>query len=488
LIRKEGVMPRIHCFRILRVLVLAVPVLLACDSTEPVLVGSVSISPTNPSLPVGSSIQLVATVVSASGSAMSGHAVAWSSSHDGVASVSPAGLVTAKVPGTTQVRATAEGKSATVTVTVNAGPCTAARTTGSIVLGQSATGSLDPTDCRLDHLRAEGWNLQLSSAAVVRIVMTSPSFPPGLLLTDRQLNIVAWSDWSPDRTQLVAELPAGQYIVWATSWADDPVGSYQLAASEAQLCSAATTSTIAVGQTVAGSLGEGDCIFFHGSYADGFRLDLPVGQGLQVDLTSASFDALLVVTDRAMNVLYWDDDSGDDRNARIRRRFPAGEYIVWVLGYGSDAAGAYQLSVAEAEIELCPTIGQLQVGQTVHGTLSATGCLMDEHWYTDPWLLSVSERTTLRIDLTSNHFDTVLIVEDEHGDMLAWDDDGGEQYNSRLVYTFEPGDYRVVATSYSGFTTGAYQLSATAVAGSMAAERVPSPDAAAEPWLKAVKP
>jgi hypothetical protein len=480
-------MPRIHCFRMLRVLVLGVPVLLACDSTDPVLVGSVSISPSNPSLPVGSSIQLVATVVSASGSAMSGHPVTWSSSHNAVAAVSPAGLVTAKVPGTTQVRATAEGKSAMVTVTVDAGPCTAARTTGSLVLGQSATGSLDPTDCRLDDLRAEGWNLQLSSAAGIRIVMTSSSFPPGLLLTDRQLNIVAWGDWSPDRTQLFAELPAGQYIVWATSWADDPVGSYQLAASELQMCSAATTSTIAVGQTVPGSLGDTDCIFFYGNYADGFRLDLPVGQGLQVDLTSTSFDAVLVVTDRDMNMLYWDDDSGDGSNARIRRRFPAGEYIVWVLGYGS-GAGAYQLAVTEAEIELCPAIGQLQVGQTVHGTLSTTGCLMDEHWYTDPWLLSVSERTTLRIDLTSDHFDTVLIVEDEHGDMLAWDDDGGERLNSRLVYTFEPGDYRVVATSYSGLTTGAYQLSATAVAGSMAAETVRSPNAVAEPWLKAVKP
>lgn len=481
-------MPRLCYFRVLRVLVLAIPMLLACDSTEPILVGSVSISPTNPSLPVGSNIQLVATVVSASGSAMSGHAVTWSSSHDGVASVSPAGLVTARVPGTTQVRATAEGKSATVTVTVIAGPCTAARTAGSIALGQSATGSLDPTDCRLDHLRAEGWNLQLSSAAGVRIVMTSTSFPPGLLLTDRQLNIVAWSDWSSDQAQLFAELPPGQYIVWATSWVDNPVGPYQLAASEVQLCSAATTSTIAVGQTVPGSLGETDCIFFHGRYADGFLLDVPVGQGLQVDLTSASFDALLVVTDLAMNVLYWDDDSGDGSNARIRRRFPAGEYIVWVLGYGNDAAGAYQLAVTEAEIELCPTVGQLHVGQAVTGTLSTTGCLMEDYWYTDPWLLSVSDRTTLRIDLTSHHFDTVLIVEDEHGDMLAWDDDGGEQYNSRLVYTFEPGDYRVVATSYSGLTTGTYNLSATAVAGSIAAEAVRSPNAAAEPWLKAVKP
>jgi hypothetical protein len=482
-------MARIHSLRMLRVLALSIPVLWACDTTEPVLVGSVSISPSNPSLPVGGSIQLVATVVSASGSAMSGHPVTWSSSQDVVASVSPAGVVTAKVPGTANVRATAEGRSASVTVTVTAGPCTAATTAGSLALGQSATGSLGPANCRLhDYFRAEGWNLQLSSATGVRIVMTSSSFPPDLLLTDRHLNFVSWGGGSSARAQLVAELPAGEYIVWAMSGMDDPVGSYQLAASEAQFCSASTTSVIAVGQTVSGSLSETDCFFLHGGAADGFRLDLPVGQGLQVDLTSASFDALLVVTDPNMNILYWDDDSGDGTNARILRRFPAGEYIVWAIGYDPSATGAYQLAVTEAEIELCPTVGELQVGQTVQGTLASTDCLMEGYWYTDPWLLRVSSRTTLRLDLTSHQFDTFLIVEDEYGEMLAWDDDGGEQLNSRLVYTFEPGDYRVVATSFSGLTTGAYQLSATAVAGSVAAEMIPAPTAAAEPWLKAVKP
>jgi hypothetical protein len=475
----------IQSVRVSRVLVLAALALWACDSTDPVLVGSVSISPVNTTLAVGGSVQLVATVVSTTGSVMSGHPVMWSSSPTSVTSVTPGGLVTAVAPGTSSIRATAEGKSATVAFTVMAGPCVAAMTTGSIALGQSAAGSLDPTDCRLGYQRAEGWNFQLGSATEFRIIMTSSGFPPELVLTDRQLNVVLWGGSDGQRAQLVGELPAGQYIVWATSWADEPAGSYQLSASEARLCDAAQASSIAVGDSVSGSLAASDCVFWHGGSADGFHLHVPHGQGLQVDLSSAAFDAVLVVTDRNMEPLYWDDDSGEGSNARLRRHFPAGEYVLWAVGYGPGSEGAYQLAVTE--IELCPLAGDLPLGESVSGTLSTTDCTLEGTRYADPWRLSLSAATTVQLDLTSNDFDAFLILEDAHGGLLAQDDDGGDGYNSRLLFTFEPGDYRVVATSYGGHSVGAYQLSARAVDGSMAATTLSTPNSPAV-WLKAMKP
>ncbi|MCI0682965.1 MAG: PPC domain-containing protein [Gemmataceae bacterium] len=66
---------------------------------------------------------------------------------------------------------------------------------------------------------------------------------------------------------------------------------------------------------------------------------------------------------------------------------------------------------------------------------------------------------TLTIDLTSTAFDTYLRVEDEDGNEVAADDDGGEGLNSRVTLTPpRAGNYRLIATSFRGGATGAFQL------------------------------
>ncbi|HUG42274.1 MAG TPA: Ig-like domain-containing protein [Longimicrobiales bacterium] len=467
----------------LRLLVLAAPLLWACDGgTDPVLVGSVVIDAVAPHLTVGNSVQLIATVLSTTGSVLPGHPVTWTSSAPAVAAVTTGGRVTALAGGIASIRATSEGKSASVAFAIEEGPCTAA-TAGSIALGETRTGDLGPADCMLFGSRAEGWTFQLASTGGVRIVMSSTAFGPDPVLTNSQLDPVLWAQPHPDGSQLVGELPAGQYVVWARSYDYDPSGAYQLSASEAHLCtSASATETIGIGETRSGTLGDGDCVFLHGGGADGFGLAVTGTTGLRIDLASSAFDALLVVTDPAMNVLWWDDDSGGNLNSRIERRVPAGEYIVWATSFGGGGAGAYQLSVAEVEIPLCPIVGDVALGQTVSGALAETDCRGDRG-YADPWRLSVASQTTVRIDLTSTQFDTFLVVEDQHGGQIAWDDDGGDGYNSRLEHTFPAGEYRIVATSFTNGATGAYQLSVQAVAGT-ASLRAPAA-APALPWLKA---
>lgn len=468
--------------RRLRLLVLAAPLLWACDNgTDPVLVGSVLIDAVEPHLIVGNSVQLSATVLSTTGSVLPGHPVTWTSSAPAVASVSTAGRVTALAGGTANIRATSEGKSASVAFTIEMGPCTAA-TAGSIALGETRTGELGPADCMMFGSRAEGWTFQLASTGGVRIVMSSAAFTPDLMLTNSHLDPVLWPQPHRDGSQLVGELPAGQYIVWARSYDYDPSGAYQLSASEAPLCtSASATDAIGIAETRSGTLGDGDCVFLHGEGADGFGLAVTATTGLRIDLSSAAFDALLVVTDPAMNVLWWDDDSGGNLNARIERRVPAGEYIVWATSTGGGGAGAYQISVAEVEIALCPVVGDVTLGQTGSGALTETDCRGDRG-YADPWRLTVGSQTTIRIDLTSAQFDTFLVIEDQHGGQIAWDDDGGDGYNSRLEHTFPAGEYRIVATSFTNGVTGAYQLSAQTVAGTPSM-RAPAA-APALPWLK----
>lgn len=74
------------------------------------------------SLVAGGTVQLSATTRDAQGNLLTNRTIAWTSSADAIASVSTAGLVTAVAPGSAQVTATSEGRSASVAVTVTPVP------------------------------------------------------------------------------------------------------------------------------------------------------------------------------------------------------------------------------------------------------------------------------------------------------------------------------------------------------------------------------
>jgi uncharacterized protein YjdB len=83
------------------------------------LVDSVVLDPATVSLAAGATVQLTPRALDRGGSLVEGASFTWSSDNAGVVTVSPAGVISAVGPGTTQVRATSgsEGGSATVTVT-----------------------------------------------------------------------------------------------------------------------------------------------------------------------------------------------------------------------------------------------------------------------------------------------------------------------------------------------------------------------------------
>jgi hypothetical protein len=452
----------------------------ACDSaTGSEEVGSISLGSVDTELIVGSKLQLVATVLSPSGSVISGHPVSWSTSNPDVASVSASGLVTALAVGSTNVRAESVGRSASVTLTVRPGECTAGESVGSVSMGQERSGSLDAASCIMfTEARAEGWSLTLSSPAVIRVDVTSPAFQPHLVLTDLQMNPWGWGEWVGEgRARLVSEVPPGQYILWVLRHQSEPEGSYELSMSEAELCGAGSvTRTIRPGQTIPGSIDEHDCTFLHGLPAVGYSLELLEGTGLRLDLETSDFDAVLLLTDLEMEILWWDDDSGEDLNARIQRRLPAGEYIVWVTSWDG-FSGSYQITAAEVEIEPCPVVGTLPLGATVSGALSGGSCADPDGRYLAPWSMTVTESTTVQLDLTSNQFDALLILEDEDGNLLDLDDDGGPGSNSRLLYEAGPGEYRVVVSTFWPGETGSYELLAQALGGGPGAVRTEDADA-----------
>ena len=85
-------------------------------------VASVSVTPSELTLPIGESEQLTATPRDQAGNPLAGLTVAWSSSEEAVATVSASGMVTGVGAGATTVSASVEGKSGTATASVTPVP------------------------------------------------------------------------------------------------------------------------------------------------------------------------------------------------------------------------------------------------------------------------------------------------------------------------------------------------------------------------------
>ncbi|HET9982599.1 MAG TPA: Ig-like domain-containing protein [Longimicrobiales bacterium] len=83
-------------------------------------VASITLSPAEPSIAAGGSVQLVATPRDAAGNPLSGRPVTWSSDDTAVATVDAAGLVTGRAAGRATITASCEGQSASVVVSVSA--------------------------------------------------------------------------------------------------------------------------------------------------------------------------------------------------------------------------------------------------------------------------------------------------------------------------------------------------------------------------------
>ncbi|PYP74682.1 MAG: hypothetical protein DMD25_14875 [Gemmatimonadetes bacterium] len=95
-------------------------------------VASVTVSPASGSVPAGSTLQLTATPKDASGNALTGRTITWSSSDNSVATVSSSGLVSGVVAGSATITATSEGQSGPSAITVT--PPSAGATFGHVFI------------------------------------------------------------------------------------------------------------------------------------------------------------------------------------------------------------------------------------------------------------------------------------------------------------------------------------------------------------------
>ncbi|NGZ26866.1 MAG: hypothetical protein G8345_08250 [Magnetococcales bacterium] len=194
-------------------------------------------------------------------------------------------------------------------------------------------------------------------------------------------------------------------------------------------------------------------------------LNSGVAYRIQQNGTSGStLDTYLRLLDGSGSQLTYDDDSGDFLNSLINYTPSiAGTYFVSAGGYQT-STGSYTLSISTQEenpsLEDQPATTSTSFTLTVNGspTNSSVDIAGDQDW----WRVELNSGTTytfLQGAASSSHLDSYLRLLDNSGTQLAYDDDSGAFFNSRLVYTpSASGTYYLSAQGYAS-STGNYTLS-----------------------------
>lgn len=148
-------------------------------------VAAVAVTPSPAAVAVGRTAQLAAVIKDARGTLLSGRTVTWTSTDNGMARVSPTGLVTAVSPGIVTVTATSEGHTGTGTVmiTATAAPVASvviAPATASIPLGDTAAFVAAPKDDRGNTLISHTVTWSSSDRRIATVSTTGTANGVGL--------------------------------------------------------------------------------------------------------------------------------------------------------------------------------------------------------------------------------------------------------------------------------------------------------------------
>ena len=215
---------------------------IATITVMPEPIASISVAPTNDTLLVGETLQLVPTLRDVDNNIVTDRQVTWTSSSNAVASVSTSGVVTAVGGGTATITASADGKSASATIEVE-DPCST-EFAGTIAVGQTINGELSATDCPfIEDTFVDAYGIQVTTATNVQIDMTA-SFDTYLYLVELLsngtfVNHAENDDIDPDdendpndpvdaNSRIIFTLqPGAQYFILANSYSQS-FGPYQL--------------------------------------------------------------------------------------------------------------------------------------------------------------------------------------------------------------------------------------------------------------------
>ena len=261
---------------------------------------------------------------------------------------------------------------------------------------------------------------------------------------------------------------AGTYVLRARTLSGIEGGAYSLGLTQRPPAGRPPRpSGIRVGQSIEGALTARDPENDDGHAYDAYTFRARAGDRFAIDLTADDFDPVVRVGQMragAFNELAMNDDTLETGlNSRlIFTAEESGDYIIRATPLGAGDEGAYTLALARG-----PDVGAAQaieIGGSVDGSLAEGDAKNAGGATADSYRFSGQEGQRIRIDMSSEAFDTYVELFDANHASLAEDDDGAaEGTNSRLTFTLpRTGVYFIEARAFTE-SRGAYALSVAEV-------------------------
>jgi uncharacterized protein YjdB len=327
-------------------------------------INDVVVTPSPANIIITQTAQLTATPRDAAGTAITGRAVTWTSANETIATVSTAGLVTAKTLGTTTISAVAEGKTGTATVVVTPIPVatvTIAPLVDALVVGDSKqltattkdsiggllgrTVAWSSSDIGIATVTAAGV-LSAVAAGPVKITATSEGKTGTLDVVVRQVGSVTVTPTpvtiaagkTSTLTATVADatgqpLP-GRVVAWTTS------NSAAATVSATGVVSAVSAGTATITATSGGKTGQSNVTVLDLSAPTVVGLSAPTTT-VDVSTSAQSVELSAVVKDFG--------GSGVDR-VQFAARAPSGNAVstcvTQIPATGTPADGTFKCSVS----------------------------------------------------------------------------------------------------------------------------------------------
>ncbi|MFT5994341.1 MAG: hypothetical protein ACI82G_003353, partial [Bradymonadia bacterium] len=233
----------------------------------------------------------------------------------------------------------------------------------------------------------------------------------------------------------------------------------------------AQSSSLSVGTPTQGELNSSSPVDEHrGCPSSTYSLTANAGDGYEVRLVSDEFDTYLIVQAPSGAVVEMNDDFDGSLNSGVRfQALESGDYSVIASSFGCEPSGLFQLTTTVVDPSMMPdpTLAivstPIAYSVPVSGELNAQDAFFNQRdTFADVYTFEGAAGGHIAASLDSDAFDAYLTLIGPSGLTLAQDDDGGENTNSAVTLMLtESGTYRLVATSFSQRSEGAYTLAVT---------------------------
>ncbi len=195
-----------------------------------------------------------------------------------------------------------------------------------------------------------------------------------------------------------------------------------------------------------------------GSYAKMYRFSLSQSSDVTIDLDSDYIDTYLVLFDQFGNVVQSDDDGGTGTNSSIHTHLNAGSYTVEATTYYGGASGSFSLHYTNRTNVDDDNETILQEWELREDNLGS-GYVNSDGKYVMRYLIRLDHLSSVAFAMFSNELDSYLVLYDQYGRQLAYDDDSAGYHNALIDVQLSAGEYILETTSYYSGITGNYTVS-----------------------------